>query len=701
MDADQRPNTPAASITGQLGRTGWLARAILSLVVLSVTYSTAVVQGQETDEDSEEPVLPPVIVEAVVDEPEPAPIVSAPSGPANRADSLLEISPSASQGVIGRQDLATRPLLDATQILNAIPDITTTQEAGGGDAPVYYVRGVNVEHGTDFALFVDDMPVNFPTHAHAQGLASLNFLIPEVVEVIDYRKGSYYADLGDFSTVGAANIRLARTLPESIDRLGAGQYGWVRGLAAGSGKGWGGDVLYAADLSYFDNGFDVAETNKRFKGLIKYTTGDDCEGQSTSLMAFHGDWFTTEAQRLTDLIANGLYSNFDPTTGGRESRFSWNTQYWREECSGRWQANAFAIYDRFDIFTNPEQELDEQVHQPDGRLVTGVNVARSLDLCLGERPSTWTFGLQLRDYFINRLRRERTQARNVLDVEKSHRVNIFSVSPYVENETRWTDSLRTTAGVRSDIFQFNATDLLDRTIAYDRSSGLVSPKLSIAFGPWADTEYYLNLGTGFHSNDARGPIDPMDPSPALLARTQSGEVGLRSEAFCWWQTTAAVWYQKFSSEQVFNAEEGETENLGPSRRYGVEWNNTFPVNCWLTGYVDWAWAHVRFVDGTRIPRSLSSLLSAGVTANSDNGLYGSLYFRHLSPRPLDEDGSVFSGSVEVANLEVGWRNCEWQFAVDVFNVFGSRDFQEMILEESLLARPLDPTQVRFTITRYY
>lgn len=704
MQAKRKPGNLATRMAIRTSRcVGRIEIAILWGVVACLTLSATSVRGQENEEEPEVPVLPPVIVEAVEEEPQSAPQPAfQPTGPANRGDSLLETAESASEGVIGPRDLATRPLLNPSQILNAIPDFTSTQEAGGGDAPVYYVRGVNVEHGTDFAIFVDDMPINQPTQAHAQGFANLNFLIPEVVETIRYRKGSYYADLGDFSTVGAANIRLARTLPASIDRLSAGQYGWVRGLVASSGQGWGGDVLYAADLSYFDNGFDIPERNKRFKGLLKYTTGDEVEGQSTSFMAFHGDWFATEAQRLADLAANGLYSNFDPTTGGRQSRFSWNTQYWREENFGRLQANAYAVYDRFDLFTNPEQELDQQIHQPDGRLVTGINVAHTFDLPLGSRPSTWTLGLKLRDYFINRLRRERTQARMLLDVEKSHRVNIFSASPYLENTTRWNDWLRTTAGVRSDIFQFNAIDLLDRSRAYSQSPGLVTPKLSIVFGPWLNTDYYLNLGTGFHSNDARGPIDPTNPSPALLARTQSGEVGMRSETFDWWQTSTAVWYQKFSSEQVFNAEEGQTENLGASRRYGVEFNNTFLVTDWLTGYVDWAWAHVRFVDGTRVPRSLSSLLKIGVVAKSDNGFYGSLYFTEIGPRPLDQSGSVFANTVNVANLEAGWRNGQWQLSMNVFNVFGSRDFQEQILEEGVLfGRPFDPTQVRFTMTRYY
>lgn len=648
------------------------------------------------------PELPETVVEAESAPSPPPETPAAPSGPINRGDSLIGLTPSASEGVFGRDDISQQPLFSPTNVLDLMPGFATTNENTGSDAGVYYIRGVNVDHGTDFALFVDNMPINQPTHAHGQGFANINFLIPEVIETVGYRKGSYYADLGDFSTLGAAKIRLARTLPESIDRLSAGQNGWVRGVVASSGTTRNGDLLYAADLSYFDNDFAIAEKNKKFKGLVKYTTGDESEGMSTSLMAYHSDWFSTEPQKLTFLQTNGLYSNFDPTTGGREFRFSWNTEYWREDTSGRWQANAYAIYDRFDIFINPEQDsLDGQVLQPDGRLTSGVNVARVFDTCLLGRSSPWTFGVQMRDDFINRLRRDNTNRRALLTTETSHRVNVFTVSPYVSNQTAWSDWLRTDVGVRGDIYQFDVVNLLDRTQSGDTPAGLVNPKASLVLGPWLETEYFLNFGTGFHSNDARGLFDPMTPTNAL-ARTKSAEAGLRSETFENWTTSAAVWYQEFQSELVFDAESGTFEARGPSRRYGVEWNNSFHIGEWLTWDVDWAWAHVRFTDGSRIPQSLSGILSTGPTLRLDNGFYGRLWFRHLSPRPLVEDNSVRSGSFEVGNLQVGWRRGQWDFAVDVFNVFGSRDAAEAFSEgNDLLIRTVDPLQSRVTLTRYY
>ena len=328
-------------------------RALLALALSTVSLAA---RGQQTVPELPETVVRPCAPASVtVESAEPA------ASPTNRNDSQIGVAPAASSGVYGAEDLAARPLFGPNNVLDPIPGFASTGENTGNDASVYYIRGVSVEHGTDFAIFVDDMPVNLPTHAHAQGFANLNFMIPELIQRVDYRKGSYYADLGDFSTLGAAKIAMFRVLPESIDQLSAGQYAWVRALTASTVYQWGGDLTYAADLSYFDDGWDTPQRNKRFKGVLKHTIGDECEGWSTSLMAYHGDWFSVEAQPIESLVANGLYSNLDPTTGGRQTRASWNTQYWREDDCGGWKANAYAIYDRFDIWINPEQEPDGQV----------------------------------------------------------------------------------------------------------------------------------------------------------------------------------------------------------------------------------------------------------------------------------------------------------------------------------------------------
>lgn len=652
------------------------------------------------------PTAPETVVEAAPPEPTTTTTPDNPSpllprlDPFRRGDSLLRSAPAASEGNFGQEIISIRPQFSPTSVLDSIPGFASVQENTGSDAGVYFVRGVNTEHGYDFAIWVDDMPLNMPTHAHAQGLANMNFLIPELIQQVDYRKGSYYADLGDFSSLGAAKIELFQNLPQNLNLLSAGEYSWVRALTARSVEQWGGELIYAADVGFFDDGWDVPQRNQRYRGMLKHTIGDDSAGVSNSLMAYYSNWYSTDAQPLSAIQANGLYSNLDPTTGGRESRFSWNTQMWREDENGAWKANAYVIYDRFGIWINPEQIQDEQVYQPDGRVITGFNLSRREDTQLGSLQSPWTFGLQFRNDNIDTLRRDQTDQRNLVAPVTNHRVNILTVSPYIQNDTRWTDWARTVVGLRSDLVQFDVNDRLDPTQSGDESAGPVCPKFSLILGPWDETEYYFNFGTGYHSNDARNLFNPTDPV-VPIAGTMSTEVGLRSDAFDNWKPTVAVWYQEFDSELVFNAEEGEVEALGPSRRYGVEWNNRFFLTEWMMWDVNWAWAHVRFTNGDRVPQSLSSILQTGPTIQFQNGVYSSLWYRYLSPAPLDEAGSIFSNPVSVAQLSVGWRNRQWQVATDVFNVFGSRDYALTFAEDELFVHPVDPQQVRFSVTRYF
>lgn len=678
-------------------RTFWLACGS----AFALWVSAAAAQEQPS------PGQPPVLPETVVTAPAPQTESTAPAENTDQLPSLFQFpnllrnAPSASQGTYGQDSLQVRPLFAPANVLDPIPGFTSVQENTGSDAGVYIIRGVNTEHGSDFAVWLDDMPLNMPSHAHAQGLANMNFLIPEMIETVDYRKGSYYADLGDFSSLGAAKISQFKSLDQAISSVSAGQYAWVRLLQANTVQQWGGDLTYAADVSYFDDGFDTPQQNQRYKGLLRHTLGDENEGLSTTLMGYHSDWYSTDAQPIDSILANGLYSNLDPTTGGRDSRFSINSQYWREVDGGGFKANFYTIYEKFNIWINPEQVADEQVLQPDERVVMGLNLARRVDLQLGRRLTSWTAGLQLRNDDIDTLRRDNTQARTLIATETSHKVNIFTASPYLQNDTRWTEWIRTIVGLRSDLYQFDVVDLLDATQSGETSAGPVCPKLSIVLGPWVDTEYYINLGTGFHTNDARNLFNPVDPVTPF-ARTQSAEVGMRTEAFENWKTNVAVWHQAFDSELVFNAEEGELEALGPSRRYGVEWNNRIILTDRFFWDTDWAWAHARFVNGDRIPQSLSDIVKTGPTLQFENGVYAFLQFNYLSPRPLVEDGSAFSQGVHYANLQVGRRWGGWQASLDWFNVLGSKDYALALAEGAeLFVRPLDPQQVRFTLRRYY
>ena len=123
-----------------------------------------------------------------------------------RWDNPLGCTSSASQGVVGAAELDARPRLRTGEILEVVPGVIVTQHSGSGKSNQMFLRGFNLDHGTDFATWVDGMPVNLPTHGHGQGYTDLNFLIPELVERLEYRKGAYYAEVSDFSSAGAAYL---------------------------------------------------------------------------------------------------------------------------------------------------------------------------------------------------------------------------------------------------------------------------------------------------------------------------------------------------------------------------------------------------------------------------------------------------------------------------------------------------------------
>jgi outer membrane receptor protein involved in Fe transport len=134
----------------------------------------------------------------------------------SRADSLVGIANSATQGTVGATEIQDRPILRSGEVLETIPGVIITQHAGGGKANQYFLRGFNLDHGTDFAIFLDGMPLNLPSHAHGEGYADMNTVIPEFVERVDYEKGPYAADVGNYGSAGSAHLVFFKTLPQNF-----------------------------------------------------------------------------------------------------------------------------------------------------------------------------------------------------------------------------------------------------------------------------------------------------------------------------------------------------------------------------------------------------------------------------------------------------------------------------------------------------
>lgn len=632
-----------------------------------------------------------------------------------RSDSLLGEVRSASEGVIGQPDFQYRPLLRPTSVLELIPGLVATQHSGSGKANQYFLRGFNLDHGTDFHVRVDDVPVNLPTNGHGQGYLDLNWLIPELIDTIEYKKGPYYAEIGDFSSAGAAQINYARTLPRNIATATAGGFDYYRVLIAQSTRIGPGDLMFAYE-NVFNNGpWEVPEGFNKFNGVISYTVGDDELGASIAALGYRSYWVATNQIPLGAIQAGqvGRFGSLDPTDGGDTDRVTLNASAWHRTDAGVTRANAYAVYYDLSLFSNftfflNDQINGDQIQQIDNRVYSGVNVSHQWFNDIGSN----TVGFQFRNDHIANVQINHTDDRQLLDVTSRDKVDQQSYSLYFNNETRITDTFRSVIGLRGDWYSFAAQDRLNPADSGDVQAGIFSPKVGLAWQALENSELFVNWGLGFHSNDARGVTTQVDPATPLV-RSNGFEVGGRSYVNEAWQTTFTGWYLELDSELVFVGDEGTTEPAGASHRGGIEWTNLYQLNEYTQLDCDYAWVRPRLAGGEFIPNAVENVLSTGFTIHDPaGGAFLTLRVQSYGPAALIEDNSARSSVTTVVNLQTGYVWEDWRLTVDVFNLLNAKTndityFYESRRQPGLPAvadyhiHPVAPTAGRVTLTRHF
>ena len=629
----------------------------------------------------------------------------------------------ASQITIAGDDLRGRPLSRPGEVLEAAPGLIVTQHSGEGKANQYFLRGYNLDHGTDLAISVDDVPVNMRTHAHGQGYADLNWLMPETVKAMDVRKGPYFADEGDFSSVGNLHIGLIDSVSKGIAEITAGSFGYRRSFGMDSVKTGDGTLLMAGEAGIYNGPWVNPDDVRKVNGLLRYSQGTALDGFTITGMAYSNSWNSTDQipQRAIASGQVGLYGSEDPTDGGNTSRFALSARVAATDDAGSWKANAFMVRSQLDLFndftyflTNPT--LGDQFHQHDGRVMTGANASRTLNGSFAGLPMQTTFGIQTRYDAID-LALADTYQRSFLSNVRSDRVGEGSVGIYAENTVHWTNWLRTIVGWRGDYFDAAVNSLFDANNSGHVSAGIGSPKFRMVLGPFARTEFFLGAGFGMHSNDARGATiteEPADPTmkqsaSPLLVRTKGAEIGIRSKIVPGLDSSVSVFILDQDSEIIFNGDAGDTSASRPSRRYGVEWTNKYSPNSWLSLDADLALTHARFpgydsdqaalydslagypqaqignAPGNYIPNAPAMVASAGITLGEKTGPFGTLNWRYLGPSPLTEDNAFRSPATSIVNARVGYRSDNgWRIQLDVLNLLNASGNQITYAYGSLL-----------------
>ena len=612
-------------------------------------------------------------------------------------DNAVGTSDAASQGVVTSTLLQNRPTLRPAEVLEFVPGVIVTQHSGDGKANQYFLRGFNLDHGTDFATWVDGMPVNMVSHAHGQGYSDLNWLIPELVDRIAYRKGPYSAGEGDFASAGSARIRLADTLPARIADVTLGQRGYARALLAGSTDLPTGHLLYALEAAHNDGPWVSPERFGRTNGLLRYSVAEGPARWSLTGMAYSAHWNSTDQvpRRAVDAGLLDRFGTVDPTDGGQTQRASLSWEWQRTTGDGEWRASAYAIRSRLDLFSNFTDLLDhpaddpaanttglqgDQFGQSERRVLLGGGLSRRWNTALAGRDGATTVGLDLRQDRLAPVGLYATEARERVATIQESRVRESSIGAWAQNDTQWLPWLRGVFGVRHDRFGFDVASSIAENSG-QRNAGITSPKASLILGPWSGTEVFLNAGWGFHSNDARGIVTRLTPRELLptepvtpLVRTKGSEIGLRRELVPGLQSSLALWQLRLGSELVFSGDAGDTEPSRASHRAGVEWNNHWRMRPWLLLDADLAWSRARFTQddpaGNFVPGSAGKVASLGVTVTEAGPWFGQFQLRYFGPRPLVEDNSQRSGSTTLASLRVGYRiTPQLRLSLDVFNLF--------------------------------
>lgn len=638
-----------------------------------------------------------------------------------RQINLIGSAKAGSEGVVGYADFDDRPLSRVGELVEVIPGVVATQHSGSGKANQYFLRGFNLDHGTDFAVYFDGAPVNFRTHGHGQGYLDLSFIIPELVERIEFRKGPYYTDVGDFSAAATASFRTYDALDENIASATIGENGYRRGLTAGSVDLGGGQLLAAAEVLFYDSPYVLDENLEKYNAFLKYSRQTDAADWSLSLSAYDAQWSSTDQIPLR-AIESGFVPRLgfiDSDLGGETTRIAVNG----EATIGGFSLSAYALYYDFALFSNFTYFANDPINgdefeQRDERVTLGGAFDYARPISIAGRDVVFKVGGDLRYDDIFNVGLFDTASRQRIRTIRDDEVKEFSLGGFTEIEINLTDRLRASLGARGDFYDFS----VDASIAENSGHGtdaIFTPTASLAWRATDALELYANYGQGFHSNDVRGavisvdprtlePVDPVD----VLVRAEGAEIGARFARGPFNATLTGFWLE-LDEELVFVGDAGTTEPNDASQRFGVEFNVFWSPAEWIRFDGTAAYTDARFKNAPsgedRIPQAVENVFGAGVTVEPTERLTAALRLRRFGAAPLIEDASVVSEPTTIVNLGLYYDLGPARLGLDVLNLFDSEDADITYFFESQLPgegapvsdihlHPVEPRQIRGSLT---
>jgi outer membrane receptor protein involved in Fe transport len=613
-------------------------------------------EAPETPATSPEPILPPLVVTA------PPPVAAS------------------SEILIPGRDFELRPQGRPADVLRLVPGLVIGQHQGGGKAEQYFLRGFDADHGTDVALFVDGVPVNLRSHAHGQGYADLHFLIPETVKLVEAFKGPYFVEYGDFATAGAVNFVLKDFVEENVVEAAGGSFNTQRYLTLFSPTRDALKTLFAGEVYYNDGPFEHPNRYLRLNlfGKATATLAEDLVG-SVWASYYRADWNGSGEIPLR-AVRSGLIDRFgsiDHSEGGDTQRGTLDTDLrWRIDDRQRASLHAYVSYYALDQFNNftlflNDPENGDQINQRDHRFLAGLEAQyEHQGRALGVDVTTTT-GLQFR-IDTPHVVLAHSVSRRVLETTQDVDVVEQSYSPYLKFDLVPVNWLRLVTGARGDIFYYDVSENVDTVEDEGDLNGSVwqarpNVKANLILGPWFETEFFANFGTGFHSNDARAVI--RDSSLEALPTAMGYEFGVKTNILPRVEVSATYWFLDLDSELVFVGDEGTTEASPPSHREGIEFVTRVSLLDWLTFSGDFTYTiDAEFDNGDAIPLAPIWTARADLTARLPWGLAASLEMRYLGDRPANEDRSATAVGYTLFDATVRYRRKLLEAFVSIENI---------------------------------
>jgi len=621
---------------------------------------------------------------------------------------------NSSLNTIGSVDIMLRPVNTSQDVLRIVPGLFIAQHAGGGKAEQIFLRGYDIDHGTDINVSVDGMPVNMVSHAHGQGYADLHFLIPETVEKVNFDKGPYFTNKGNLATAGYAEFHTKEFLKNNFIKLEGGEFntqGAVGMLKIFNKENDKSRQQFYVASEYFksDGYFDSPQDFHRFNLMGKYNAWFGNQSQLTITASTFDSKWNASGQIPDRAVQSGMINRFgsiDNSEGGNTSRTNINVRFARQ-WKNNWKTTnqLYFINYHFDLFSNftfflKDSINGDEINQRETRNIYGYNTSATKTWLLGNKNANTEFGAGFRYDDIMGIELSRAIKRQFIEALQKGDVKEGNAYLFWNQNLELNDKFSVNGGLRFDLFRFAYRDLLaGETDFRHQQRNILSPKLNFVYTPSSTVKIYFNNGIGFHSNDTRVILD--NSAKDILPKVYGTDLGIILKPIKNLILKTALWHFYSEQEFVYVGDEGIVEPGGKTKRMGIDISARYQFTSWLYADLDLNYTKARSINAAKgedyIPLAPAFTSIGGLSAKMKNGFSGSLRYRFMDHRPANEFNSVKAQGYFITDMLFAYSLKKIEFTISAENVFNCKWREAQFDTESRLRfEPQPVSEIHYT-----